>query len=101
MFPAAASKRRRLGSPQSEVLDLVMESPITMATRSPVTMSTRSPVTMATLTNGPSSPPTEQARLMSMDTSCKTEQIALLTALSQVVSCTQEAVKILRETQVR
>lgn len=97
-----ASKRRRLESPQSEVVDLVMDSPITMATRSPVTMATRSPVTMATATNGSCSPTTEQAaRLVSIDTSCKTEQIALLTALSQVVSCTQEAVKILRESQER
>ena len=41
----------------------------------------------------------QQARFIPFD-NCKTEQIALLTALSQVVSCTQEAVKILRESQV-
>ncbi|KAL5249464.1 hypothetical protein ACHWQZ_G018348 [Mnemiopsis leidyi] len=42
----------------------------------------------------------QQTRFIPFD-NCKTEQIALLTALSQVVSCTQEAVKILRESQER
>ena len=41
----------------------------------------------------------DQTRFAPFDSS-KTEQIALLTALSQVVSCTQEAVKILRDSQV-
>ena len=42
----------------------------------------------------------QRDRVIAVD-HCKAEQIALLTALSQVVSCTQEAIKILRESQVK